>query len=101
MSKVSYDMFTSDENDLLTVVILVNNIIATFSWFPLYFFHHYLVLTFFHWTDSKNLVICLRQSSFSRYTFLTDLEMDFYSLLLFMLIIWQCSHNLASTGNIK
>ena len=42
-------------------------------------------------------------SSFSRYAFLSDLsdlEVDFYHLILFVLIIWWSTHNLASTGNI-
>ena len=30
-----------------------------------------------------------------------DLWVDFYSLLLFVLIIWQYTHNLANTRNIK
>ena len=48
----------------------------------------------------------LCNSSFLRYAFLTDLadladlQVDFYSLLLFVLIIWQCTHNLVNTGNI-
>ena len=49
------------------------------------------------WTDTEHI-------SFSRYAFLTDLselKVDFYSLLLFVLIIWQCTHDPASTGNIK
>ena len=46
-------------------------------------------------------------SSFSRYAFLTDLadltdfQVNLYSLLLFVLIIWQCTHNLASIRNVK
>ena len=46
-------------------------------------------------------------SSFSRYTLLIDLSdltdflVDLYSLLLFVLIIWQYTHNPANTGNIK
>ena len=31
----------------------------------------------------------------------TDQEVDFYSLLLFVLVIWQSTPNLSSTGNIK
>ena len=51
----------------------------------------------------------LVHSSFSRSAFLadlTDLEVDFYCLLLFVLIIWQSTHKqthnlIISTGNIK
>ena len=32
---------------------------------------------------------------------LTDLEVDFHSLLLYVLIIWQSTHNLASIESIK
>ena len=45
-----------------------------------------------------------KHSSFSQYAFLadlTDLEVHFYSLLLYVLIISWDTHNLASTGNIK
>ena len=48
-----------------------------------------------------------KYSSFSRYAFLsdladlTDLEMEFYFLLLYVSIIWWSTCNLASIGNIK
>ena len=45
-----------------------------------------------HWW----LVLCVQ-----RYAFLSDLEVDFYSLLLYMLIIWWSTHNLTSSENIK